>query len=158
MHATSIDPDEIERFERLAATWWEQERADAGLHAMNPARLAWIRRRGGRAFRARSARARILAGLRVLDIGCGGGLLCEPLARLGAKVTGIDPAAENIEVARRHAERSGLAIDYRPATVEDLAAEAKASIRLAMEVVEHVADVRVLLGRLRARARPGGFC
>jgi 2-polyprenyl-6-hydroxyphenyl methylase/3-demethylubiquinone-9 3-methyltransferase len=158
MRAPSVDEAEVERFERLAATWWDQQGPMRALHAMNPARLAWIRREASRHFGLDPSERRIFAGHGVLDIGCGGGLLCEPLARLGAKVTGIDPAGENIEVAKAHAERSGLAIDYRQATVEALAAQGESfDTVLAMEVVEHVADVPAFLSACERVLEPGGI-
>src|SRR4051794_29387885 len=100
MQAASIDPDEIARFERLASTWWDERGPMRALHAMNPARLSWIRDEVAAHFGRDPRQRRMLEGLSALDIGCGGGLLSEPLARLGAEVTGIDPAAENIGVAR----------------------------------------------------------
>jgi 2-polyprenyl-6-hydroxyphenyl methylase / 3-demethylubiquinone-9 3-methyltransferase len=124
---------------------------------MNPARLAWIRREAARHFGLDPSERRIFAGHNVLDIGCGGGLLCEPLARLGAKVTGIDPAGENIEIAKAHGDRAGLAIDYRRATVEDLARQGEIfDVVLAMEVVEHVADVPAFLAACERVLKPGG--
>jgi 2-polyprenyl-6-hydroxyphenyl methylase / 3-demethylubiquinone-9 3-methyltransferase len=158
MRAPSVDEAEVERFERLAATWWDHEGPMRALHAMNPARLGWIRREVARHFGLDPSEQRILAERRVLDIGCGGGLLCEPLARLGAQVTGIDPAGENIEVAKAHGDRSGLAIDYRKATVEDVADEGERfDVLLAMEVVEHVADVHAFLCACESVLEPGGI-
>ena len=158
MRAPSIDDAEVERFERLAATWWNQQGPMRALHAMNPARLAWIRREASRHFGLDPSERRIFAEHSVLDIGCGGGLLCEPLARLGAKVTGIDPASENIEVAKAHGERAGLAIDYRCSTVEEIAARGESfAVVLAMEVVEHVADVPAFLTSCERVLEPGGL-
>lgn len=158
MRAPSVDEAEVERFERLAATWWDPEGPMRALHAMNPARLGWIRREAARHFGLDPSERRIFAGHAVLDIGCGGGLLCEPLARLGGKVAGIDPAGENIEVAKAHAERSGLVIDYRGATVEELAARGESfDTVLAMEVVEHVADVSAFLSACESVLEPGGI-
>ena len=158
MRASSLDPAEIERFERLASTWWDPEGPMRALHAMNPARLSWIRREASRHFGHDPSERRIFAGHGVLDIGCGGGLLCEPLARLGAKVAGIDPAGENILVAKAHAERLGLAIDYRASTVEDLVAKGESfDIVLAMEVIEHVADVSAFIGACQRVLKPGGL-
>jgi 2-polyprenyl-6-hydroxyphenyl methylase / 3-demethylubiquinone-9 3-methyltransferase len=125
---------------------------------MNPARLSWIRDRVVAHFGRDAREVRALSGLTVIDIGCGGGLLSEPLVRLGARVTGIDPAAENIGVARRHAERAGLAIDYRVETVEDVAAAGGSfDIVFAMEVVEHVADVRTFIAACERVLKPGGL-
>ncbi|MBV9567398.1 MAG: bifunctional 2-polyprenyl-6-hydroxyphenol methylase/3-demethylubiquinol 3-O-methyltransferase UbiG [Hyphomicrobiales bacterium] len=158
MRAPSIDPAEVKRFDRLAATWWEQEGPMRALHAMNPARLSWIRRETSSHFGRDPSTRRVLAGQTVLDIGCGGGILCEPLARLGATVTGIDPASENIEVAKAHGARSGLSIEYRNATVEDLAAKNESfDIALAMEVVEHVADIPSFLAACEQVLKPGGI-
>jgi 2-polyprenyl-6-hydroxyphenyl methylase / 3-demethylubiquinone-9 3-methyltransferase len=158
MHATSIDPDEIARFERLASTWWKPDGPMRALHAMNPARLSWIRDEAVAHYGRDPRETRILAGLSALDVGCGGGLLSEPLARLGASVTGIDPAAENIGVAKRHAEAAGLAIDYRAETLEDMAAERSTfDLVFAMEVIEHVADVPSFLDSCARVLRPGGL-
>jgi 2-polyprenyl-6-hydroxyphenyl methylase/3-demethylubiquinone-9 3-methyltransferase len=155
---SSIDPDEIARFDRLASTWWDERGPMRALHAMNPARLSWIRDEAVAHFRRDPGETRILEGLTALDIGCGGGLLSEPLARLGAKVTGIDPAAENIGVATRHAEDCGLAIDYRASTVEALAASgASFDLVFAMEVVEHVADIASFMASCARLLRPGGL-
>jgi 2-polyprenyl-6-hydroxyphenyl methylase/3-demethylubiquinone-9 3-methyltransferase len=158
----SVDPDEVAKFAALAEDWWDPYGKFAPLHRLNPARLSFIRDRIA-AHRGRDASAgRPLAGLRVLDIGCGGGLLCEPLTRLGAQVTGIDAAAENVAAAARHATGAGLDIDYRHATAEDLAAEDLAAggagfdLVLNMEVVEHVADVAAFLQASAALVAPGG--
>ena len=137
----SADPEEIERFDALAADWWDENGPMAPLHKLNPLRLAFIRDRIT-AHRDLDARARRpLEGLRVLDIGCGGGLLAEPLARMGADVTGIDLAPAHIEGAKRHAVLSGLDIDYRIADADNLADDGERfDLVCAMEVVEHVAD------------------
>jgi len=158
MPATSIDPDEIARFDRLAWTWWDERGPMRALHAMNPARLSWIRDEVVRQLHRDPKETRILAGLDALDIGCGGGLLSEPLARLGAKVTGIDPAAENIGVAKRHAEASGLAIEYQASTLEEtVAAGASFDLVFAMEVIEHVADLPSFMRDCARALRPGGM-
>jgi 2-polyprenyl-6-hydroxyphenyl methylase/3-demethylubiquinone-9 3-methyltransferase len=158
MRPASIDPDEIKRFERLASTWWEAEGPMRALHAMNPARLAWIRDEATAHFGLDPHETRILSGRTALDIGCGGGLLSEPLARLGAMVTGIDPAAENIGVAKRHAEDAGLSIDYRAETVEEVAERGESfDLVFAMEVVEHVADVPSFMRSCAQVLRPGGL-
>jgi len=154
----SIDPAEIAKFEAMARDWWDPRGPMAVLHKFNPVRLGFIRDRAcarfGRDLRAPAP----LAGLAIVDIGCGGGVLSEPLARLGAQVTGLDPAAANIAAAKLHAERSGLAIDYRAETIEALvAAGDRFDVVLAMEVVEHVADVEAFVAACCAAVRPGGL-
>ncbi|WP_439573990.1 bifunctional 2-polyprenyl-6-hydroxyphenol methylase/3-demethylubiquinol 3-O-methyltransferase UbiG [Phreatobacter sp.] len=156
--ATTLDPAEVEKFSRLAAEWWNPRGKMAVLHKFNPVRLAHIRDRAAEAF-GRDARSMTpLKGLRVLDIGCGGGLLSEPLARMGAAVVGADPARTNVETARIHAAQSGVAVDYRCTTAEDLASEGETfDIVLAMEVVEHVADVPLFVSACAGMVRPGGL-
>jgi 2-polyprenyl-6-hydroxyphenyl methylase/3-demethylubiquinone-9 3-methyltransferase len=128
------------------------------LHKFNPVRLTFIKEAACRQFGRDPKRLDSLAGLRILDIGCGGGILCEPLARLGATVVGADPAAANIEAARLHAAESGLAIDYRVTTADALAdAGERFDMVLAMEVVEHVADVSLFVKRCAEMVRPGGM-
>jgi len=156
-HAT-IDPAEVARFERIAQTWWDPKGPMRILHKFNPVRLAYIRDEACRRFERDPRSAQSLAGLRILDVGCGGGVLSEPLARLGASVTGLDPAPTNIEVARRHAERAGIAVDYRGETVEAVVARGETfDIVLAMEVVEHVADVQAFINACARAVKPGGF-
>ena len=155
---STVDPDEVARFERLAATWWDPRGKMGVLHKFNPVRLGFIKEAACRRFGRDPKRLDSLAGLRLLDIGCGGGLLCEPLARLGADVVGADPAAANIEAARLHAAQGGLAIDYRVTTAEALAdAGERFDIVLAMEVVEHVADVPLFIKRCTEMVKPGGM-
>lgn len=156
--ATTLDPAEIEKFSRLAAEWWNPKGKMGVLHKFNPVRLAHIRDEMCRAF-ARDARSmRPLEGLRLLDIGCGGGLLSEPLARMGADVVGVDPARTNVETARIHAEQTGTPVDYRCTTAEALAAEGETfDAVLAMEVVEHVADVDLFVRTCCGMVRPGGL-
>ena len=161
-HSASVDPEEIAKFAALADDWWDPAGKFAPLHKLNPARLTFIRDRIA-AHQGRDPLAeRPLAGLRVLDIGCGGGLLCEPLTRLGAEVTGIDAAETNVAAAARHAAEAGLDIDYRHTTAEALAAETLAAggthfdLVLNMEVVEHVADVKAFLQASAALVAPGG--
>ena len=154
----SVDASEVERFQRLAAAWWDPEGAFRPLHQIGPARLAFIRDELIRHFGLKSGGLRPLAGLTVLDVGCGGGLMSEPLARLGARVTGIDPGERNIAIARGHAEPQGLAIDYRTATVEELAAAGETFDAVAaLEVVEHVPDIGAFIASCAALVRPGGL-
>ncbi len=156
--APTVDESEIARFSALAGEWWDARGKMAPLHKFNPLRLAYIRDAACRRFGRDAKRLDCLAGLRVLDIGCGGGLLSEPLARLGAAVVGADPAAANIEAARLHAAESGVAIDYRATTAEALAEAGESfDIVLAMEVVEHVADVNLFVKLVAAMVKPSGL-
>jgi len=154
----TIDPAEVEKFERLSAEWWDPRSKFKPLHKFNPVRLAYIREQVTAQF-GRDPKAPLpFKGLRLLDIGCGGGLLTEPMARLGAEVVGIDPARANITAARLHAGQSGLAIDYREATAEALAeAGERFDVVLAMEVVEHVADVPLFIAACADLVKPGGL-
>jgi len=156
-HST-VDEGEIERFSRIAEEWWDPKGKFAPLHRLNPTRLGYIRDRAAAHWRRDPLGGSPLEGLSLLDIGCGGGLLCEPTTRLGAAVTGIDAAERNIATARLHAERQGLAIDYREATAEALAAEGRQfDIVLALEIVEHVSDVDLFLQSCGRLAKPGGL-
>jgi 2-polyprenyl-6-hydroxyphenyl methylase / 3-demethylubiquinone-9 3-methyltransferase len=156
--AGSVDQDEVARFSRLATQWWDTRGPMAALHKFNPVRLAYIRDRAAEHFGRDPARLDSLAGLRVLDIGCGGGILSEPLARLGARVLGADPSESNIAVAKHHAERAGLSIDYRADAAEALAQSGeKFDVVLAMEVVEHVADLGLFVGLAAGLVAPGGL-
>ena len=153
----AADPAEIAKFEAMAAEWWDPDGKFRPLHMMNPCRLGYaveqIAVTHGRDLRGK----RPFEGLRLLDIGCGGGLLSEPMARLGAAVTGVDPAARNIPVARLHAEQMGLEIDYRVATAEELVAEgARFDVVLNMEVVEHVPDPAAYIAACADLLSPGG--
>jgi 2-polyprenyl-6-hydroxyphenyl methylase / 3-demethylubiquinone-9 3-methyltransferase len=156
--ASTIDEDEVARFSRLAGQWWDERGPMAALHKFNPVRLAYIRDRAAEHFGRDPNNLGSLADLRFLDIGCGGGILCEPLARLGAAVVGADPAAKNIAVARAHAAGAGLTIDYRATTAEALAeAGERFDVVLAMEVVEHVTDVGIFIAQAAAMVKPGGL-
>jgi 2-polyprenyl-6-hydroxyphenyl methylase/3-demethylubiquinone-9 3-methyltransferase len=156
--ATTIDQDEVARFSRMAGQWWDPRGPMAALHKFNPVRLAYIRDRAAAHFKRDAARLDSLAGLRILDIGCGGGILSEPLARLGAAVVGADPAEGNITVAQRHAAAAGLSIDYRNTSAEALAAAGESfDVVLAMEVVEHVADVGLFVEVIAGMVKPGGL-
>jgi 2-polyprenyl-6-hydroxyphenyl methylase/3-demethylubiquinone-9 3-methyltransferase len=151
--AGTAEPEEIARFERLAANWWDETGPMRPLHQLNPPRLEFLRDHLAAHFGRDPKANRPFAGLTLLDVGCGAGLLCEPMTRLGFAVTGIDAAAGNIEVARRHAGTMGLDIDYRNAMPEDLSGQFDAI--LAMEVVEHVADVPVFMAAMAVLAKPG---
>jgi len=154
----TIDHDEVARFSRVAGQWWDLHGPWATLHKFNPVRLAYIRDRAAEHFGRDPKRLDGLAGLRILDIGCGGGVLSEPLARLGAAVVGVDPAETNIAVAQRHAAQSGLGIDYRSMTAEDLAQAGEMfDIVLAMEVIEHVADVGLFVETAASMVKSGGL-
>ena len=155
MATTSIRPDEAAHFGGLASDWWDPDGASAMLHKLNPVRLAYIRDRIDQHWQADECAFRPLEGKSALDVGCGAGLLAEPLARLGATVTAIDAAPELIEVAKTHAVGAGLAIDYRAGAIEDLTGTY--DLVTAMEVVEHVADPRDFLAALAARLAPGGL-
>jgi 2-polyprenyl-6-hydroxyphenyl methylase/3-demethylubiquinone-9 3-methyltransferase len=155
---STIDPDEVERFSRIADEWWDPTGKFAPLHRLNPVRLGYIRDCAAAHWKRDPLTGAPLAGLSLLDIGCGGGLICEPMARLGATVTGIDAAERNISVADLHARRQELAIDYRAATAETLARSGLLfDIVLALEIVEHVADVDLFLEAGSQLVKPGGL-
>ena len=154
---TTIDDAEVQRFSAMAAEWWNPQGKFRPLHKFNPVRLAYIRDQVAARFGRDPDAARPFEGLRFLDIGCGGGLLCEPMARLGAEVVGVDPSETNIEVAKLHAAESRVEVDYRAATAEELAnAGEKFDVVLNMEVVEHVADVDLFVARCAEMVKPGG--
>ncbi len=155
--APNLDPVEVERFERLAGEWWDTAGKLRPLHAQGPARLGFIRDALLLHFNRPAGGLKPLAGLKLLDVGCGGGLVSEPLARLGATATGIDPTLDSIAVARRHAEGQGLVIDYRTASVEDLVARGEQfDAVVCMEVIEHVPDQAAFIKSLGQLVRPGG--
>ncbi len=154
----TIDEAEVDRFSRIADEWWDPAGKFRPLHKFNPVRLSYIRDKVAARFDRDINAKSPFEGLRFLDIGCGGGLLCEPMARLGAEVVGADPSETNIEVARLHAAGSGLDIDYRAASAEELAAAGETfDVILNMEVVEHVADVELFLAKCASMVRPGGL-
>ncbi len=175
----SVDPDEVAQFSRLAAQWWDPTGKFKPLHEINPLRIGYIKDHMCRHFIRDKAALRPFEGLTLVDIGCGGGLICEPMARLGAAVTGIDASQKNIGVAKTHAEQSGLAIDYRVETAEGLAATfAESGPRegprpgenapaghddngfdtvLALEIIEHVTDPQAFITSCAALVKPGGL-
>src|ERR1700728_2460795 len=139
---STVDPAEIAKFSKLSDEWWDPNGKMAPLHRINPLRLGYIRDAACRKFERNVKSLNCLSGLRILDIGCGAGLLCEAVTPLGAQVIGVDPSASNIAAAKLHADRGHLSIDYRCTTVEEMDVRERFDIVLAMEVVEHVADVR----------------
>jgi 2-polyprenyl-6-hydroxyphenyl methylase/3-demethylubiquinone-9 3-methyltransferase len=155
---SSVDQTEVERFSRHANDWWDARGPMAALHKFNPVRLAYIRDKTAARFARDPKKLDCLKDLRMLDIGCGGGILSEPLARLGAQMVGADPSPENIAAAAEHAEQSGVTVDYRATTAEALAeAGERFDVVLAMEVVEHVADVKSFVTTCAAMVKPGGL-
>ncbi len=155
---SSIDPAEVERFSALAAEWWNPDGKFGVLHKFNPVRLDYIREQVTARLRIDPNQREPFKGLRFLDIGCGGGLLCEPMARLGAEVVGVDASEKNIKTASVHAEEQGLDIDYRASTAEDLAAAGeKFDVILNMEVIEHVADPADFAKTCAGMVKPGGL-
>lgn len=155
---TTIDAGEVERFSAMAAEWWDPNGKFRPLHKFNPVRLAYIRDQIAARFGRDPRAAKPFEGLRILDIGCGGGLLCEPMSRLGATVVGADASETNIEVAKLHAAEVGVNVDYRATTAEALAeAGEQFDVVLNMEVVEHVADVDFFIGTCAQMVKPGGI-
>ncbi len=161
---SSVDPREIAQFEAMGAQWWSETGPMKALHRMNPVRMRWLRDSMAGHFPASDGSARnvdapgVLAGLSILDIGCGAGILSEPMARLGGDVTGIDPAQGNLAIARAHAEETGVTLNYRAITAEGLVAEgASFDVVCAMEVVEHVRNMPALVASAAALVKPGGL-
>jgi 2-polyprenyl-6-hydroxyphenyl methylase / 3-demethylubiquinone-9 3-methyltransferase len=155
--STTVDPTEVAKFSKLSAEWWDPNGKMAPLHKINPLRLGYIRDAAARKFERNVRSLNCLGGLRILDIGCGAGLLCEPLTRLGAQVIGVDPSPSNIAAARLHAEKGHLSIDYRNTIVEEMDVRERFDVVLAMEVVEHVTDVGAFISRCAAMLKPGGL-
>ncbi len=154
----SIDPGELDKFRAMAEEWWDPDGKFRPLDKFNPVRLEYIRDGACAHFDRDTSSLKPLFGLTMLDVGCGGGLLCEPLARLGAEVTGIDAVSRNIEIASVHADTAAVSIDYRMATVEELVAEKRRfDIVLNMEVIEHVADVDAFLSACGLAVSDGGL-
>jgi 2-polyprenyl-6-hydroxyphenyl methylase / 3-demethylubiquinone-9 3-methyltransferase len=155
---STIDPAELAHYEAVAGWWWNSRTVAKWLHKYNVVRVPYIRDAACRRFRRDSSQPNCLRDLRVLDVGCGGGVLCEPLAQLGATVVGVDPARTAIGVAKRHAMEAGITVDYRCDTIEALArAGEKFDVVLAMEVIEHVAHSDDFLDRCAELVRPGGL-
>jgi len=156
--SASIDPAEVAKFSAMAAEWWDPAGKFAPLHKFNPVRLGFIRGEAAAHFGRDARSLRPFEGLSLLDIGCGGGLLSEPMARLGFAVTGADASEKNIGTAKAHAAQSGLSIDYRATSAESLVAEGRSfDVVLNMEVVEHVADVGAYLSACARLVKPGGI-
>jgi 2-polyprenyl-6-hydroxyphenyl methylase / 3-demethylubiquinone-9 3-methyltransferase len=154
-YGSTVDPREAAHFGRLAADWWDPKGSSAMLHRLNPVRLKYIREQIDHHWQGDECDRRPLTGKRAADVGCGAGLLAEPLARLGADVTGIDAAPENIEAARLHAEGQGLAIDYRVGSVDALTGPY--DLVTSLEVIEHVTDSRAFLAGLAGALAEGGL-
>ncbi|MBV8192557.1 MAG: bifunctional 2-polyprenyl-6-hydroxyphenol methylase/3-demethylubiquinol 3-O-methyltransferase UbiG [Alphaproteobacteria bacterium] len=156
--SSTIDAAEVERFSRIADEWWDPSGKFGPLHRLNPVRIGYVRDRIANHWQRDTQSTAPLQGLRLLDVGCGGGLLSEPMARLGAGVTGVDASARNIAIAEHHALRQGLTIDYRQGAAESLASmRAQFDVVLALEIVEHVADVDLFLTSCVQLLKPNGL-
>ncbi len=156
--ATTIDPEEVARFTAIAAEWWDERGRFAPLHRMNPTRIGYIRDAVLRHFARDGQSATPFQNLSLLDVGCGGGLITEPMARLGFATTGVDAGLENIKTAALHAQQSALSIDYRCNTAEELAeAGAQFDVVLALEIIEHVSNLDLFYDALTSLVKPGGL-
>lgn len=156
VQAASVDPEEVARYQKLAAVWWNPDGPFWPLHVLNELRTDWIIRQLAKELRLDVSNPAVLSGMRVLDIGCGGGILAESMARRGASVVGIDVTPRNIAIARQHAEREGLQIEYRLQSLETVVDE-PFDLVLNMEVIEHVVDPQAFLALSMQQVRPGGF-
>lgn len=155
---STIDDAEIEQFSRIAESWWDEKGKFRPLHQMNPVRIGYIRDVAATHFARQTEHTRPFAGLTLADIGCGGGLLCEPMTRLGFAVSGVDASEKNIKVASLHAAQSGMDIHYLATSAEALAAQGETfDVVLALEIIEHVADVDLFMASLAALVKPGGL-
>lgn len=156
--ATTIDEMEVSQFSRIAEEWWDENGKFRPLHQMNPVRIGYVRDAAAVHFKRNTTQNAPFSGLKLADIGCGGGLLAEPMARLGFSVTGVDASPENIATAAHHAEQSGLAIRYLATSAESLAEQGEQfDMVLALEIIEHVADVELFLAACAALVKPGGL-
>lgn len=157
MNAARFDAAEIARFNALAETWWDPEGPMKPLHRINPVRLKWFKRVLADHFKRDEAALRPFEGLRLLDVGCGGGLVTEPMARMGFAATGIDLAEKNVEAAKIHAEKSGVAVTYAVRAIEEVPQDEAVDCLCLLEVVEHVPDVAAMVKEAAQRIRPGGI-
>jgi 2-polyprenyl-6-hydroxyphenyl methylase/3-demethylubiquinone-9 3-methyltransferase len=155
---STIDQNEVDKFSRIADEWWSETGKFKPLHKFNPIRISYLRRKIIEHFALDAQKIAALSGLKILDVGCGGGLISEPFARMNAEVTAIDASERNIAVAKIHAEKSELKIDYRVATSEELAAEEKKfDVVFALEIIEHVADVEQFISSCAKLVKPNGL-